>query len=125
MIIYYINFLICHFLYYHKMKKYSTLLCKVFFLFIIFRYNSQFVIKCLSIVCLNFMFPAPNIVQTVKTSPTFRLTVCKLVGPHLKASIQIKITGSFLTGFILILSIKIKFILNYVEKCRNLAYDFA
>ena len=86
MIIYYINFLICHFLYYHKMKKYSTLLCKVFFLFIIFRYNSQSVIKCRSIVCLNFMFPAPNIVQTVKTSPTFRLTVRKLVGPHLKHS---------------------------------------
>ena len=39
------------------------------------------------------MFPAPNCVQTVKTLLKCRLTVCKLVGPHLKHSnIKLKYT---------------------------------
>ena len=32
------------------------------------------------------MFSAPNSVQTVQNSAKLRLTVCKLVGPHLKRS---------------------------------------
>ena len=51
-----------------------------------FLYIAEFVLKCRNNIYYNFVFSAPNHVQTVKTSYSFSLTVCKLVGPHLKHS---------------------------------------